>query len=205
MTMRRKSTQRGLALGTSKGFTLIEMIVSVALFAIVMLIAGATLLSLVYANRKAEALQSVINNLNVSLDGMVRSIREGQNYRCGGESSAYGDCTAGGSIIYFTPFGSTPDDQSSNDWAYAFDSTGSYCGKDRICESEYGGSWVPITSPEVQIQSLIFYVVGTNPASNGGTQQPKVIFTIKGQAGAQVKTVSTFDIQATAVQRVLNL
>ena len=37
-------------------------------------IAGATLLSLVYANRKAEALLSVINNLNVSLDGMVRAI-----------------------------------------------------------------------------------------------------------------------------------
>jgi len=191
--------------GTQRGFTLIEMIVSVALFSIVMLIAGATLLSLVYANRKAEALQSVINNLNVSLDAMVRSIREGSNYRCGGEASSFGDCTAGGSLIYFTPFGSSPDDQPQNDWAYVFDSSGSFCGLDRICESEHGGPWIPITSSEVQIQSLVFFVVGTKPASLGGTEQPKVVFTIKGQAGAQVNTISTFDIQATAVQRELNL
>ncbi|HEV3244891.1 MAG TPA: type II secretion system protein [Candidatus Paceibacterota bacterium] len=192
------------------GFTLIEMIVAVALFAIVMLIAGATLLSLVYANRKAQALQSVINNLNVSLDGMVRNMREGSNYRCGGEASSYGDCTGtgGGSIIYFTPFGLSADDQPQHDWAYVFDSSGSYCGKDRICESEHGGPWIPITSPEVQIQSLAFYVVGTTPASqvqNGQYQQPKVVFVIKGQAGTQQNTISTFDIQATAVQRELNL
>jgi prepilin-type N-terminal cleavage/methylation domain-containing protein len=190
---------------TQRGFTLIEMLVSVALFSVVMLIAGATLLSLVYANRKAQALQSVINNLNVSLDGMVRNVREGNNYRCGGESSSYGDCTTAGTVIYFTPFGSTPDDQPQDDWAYAFDSTGQYCGVDRICEDQYNQGWVPITSQEVQIKSLSFYVVGTKPASKGGTQQPKIIFIIKGQAGLQASTISTFDIQATAVQRVLNL
>ncbi len=184
---------------------MIEMIVSVALFAVVMLIASATLLSLVYANRKAQSLQSVINNLNVSLDGMVRNMREGQNYRCGGEASSYGDCTTGGTLIYFTPFGYATDDQPKDDWGYVYDTNGSYCGTDRICESEYGGPWIPITSPEVQIQSLTFYVVGTKPASQGGTQQPKVIFILKGQAGTQNNTVSTFDIQASAVQRVLNL
>lgn len=190
---------------SKKGFTLIEMMVAVALFAIVMLVAGATLLSLVYANRKAEALQSVINNLNVSLDDMVRNLREGSNYRCGGEASSYGDCTSGGSVIYFTPFGSPTDDQPQDDWGYAFDSSGAYCGADRICENQNGRGWVPITSSEVQIQSLVFYVVGTKPASEGGTAQPKVVFTIKGQAGTQANTVSTFDIQATAVQRELNL
>src|ERR1700722_8199692 len=165
-------------LKTDRGFTLIEMMVSVALFAIVMLIAGATLLSLVYANRKAQALQSVINNLNVSLDGMVRNMREGENYRCGGETSSYGDCSSGGSLVYFTPFGSPADYQPQDDWGYVFDSSGAYCGKGRLCESEHGGAWVPITSPEVQIQSLVFYVVGTKPASQGGTAQPKIIFTI---------------------------
>ncbi|HTR18709.1 MAG TPA: type II secretion system protein [Candidatus Paceibacterota bacterium] len=189
----------------NKGFTLIEMMVSVALFAIVFLVAGATLLSLVYANRKAQALQSVMNNLNVSLDQMVRSMREGQNYRCGGEAASYGDCTGGGALLYFTPFGSSPDDLPADDWAYVYDSGGTYCGQGRLCEKEKGGPWIPITSPEVQIQSMVFYVVGTQPASSGGTQQPKVIFTIKGQAGAQTSTKTTFDIQATAVQRLLNL
>ena len=188
------------------GFTLIEMMVAVALFAIVMLIAGATLLSLVYANRKAQALQSVMNNLNVSLDDMVRSVREGSNYRCGGESSAYGDCTQGGTLIYFTPIGSPSDDQPADDWGYVYDSGGTYyCGKGRLCEMEKGSVWIPITSPDVNIESMVFYVVGTKPASQGGTAQPKVIFTIKGQAGAQASTQTTFDIQVTAVQRLLNL
>lgn len=187
------------------GFTLIEMMVAVALFAIVMLIAGATLLSLVYANRKAQALQSVMNNLNISLDDMVRSVREGSNYRCGGESSSYGDCAQGGSLMYFTPFGSPADNQPADDWGYVYDSGGTYCGKGRLCESEKGSPWIPITSPQVQIQTMVFYVVGTKPASQGGTAQPKIIFTIKGQAGAQASTQTTFDIQATAVQRLLNL
>ena len=70
-------------LKSDKGFTLVEMIVAVALFAVVMLISVGTLLALVGANRKAQALQSVINNLNITLDGMVRAIRMGGNFHCG--------------------------------------------------------------------------------------------------------------------------
>lgn len=202
-----RSAQRGHAYRQA-GFTLIEMMVAVALFAIVMLIAGATLFSLVYANRKAEALQSVVNNLNISLDEMVRNMREGSNYRCGSsieaENNAPGNnCTASNpaNIIYFTPFGMPSDDLPKDDWGYAYDSAGLVCPAGRICENKNGTGWTPITSPEVQIQSLAFYVVGTAP----GTSQPKVIFTIKGQAGTQASTFSTFDIQATAVQRELNL
>src|SRR5882672_10508798 len=63
-----------------RGFTLVEMIVAVALFAIVMLVCVGALLALVGANKKVHALQSVMNNLNVTLDGMVRQIRMGSNY-----------------------------------------------------------------------------------------------------------------------------
>src|SRR3989338_2524865 len=52
----------------SRGFTLVELIVSIGLFAIVMLISVGALLALTGANRKAQALQSVMNNLNVALD-----------------------------------------------------------------------------------------------------------------------------------------
>ena len=179
------------------------MMVAVALFAVVMLVAGATLISLVYANRKAQALQSVMNNLNISLDEMVRAMREGQNYRCNGYQASFGDCASGGSVVYFTPFGSSADDQPADDWGYAYGA--SYCGAGRLCEEKNGGPWIPITSPEVQIQSMVFYVVGTKPASLGGTQQAKIVFTVKGQAGAQASTQTTFSIQATAVQRLLNL
>jgi len=77
----------------SHGFTLIEMIVAVGLFSIVMLVSISALLSLVDANRKAQALQSVMNNLNIAVDGMVREIREGSNYRCGSICASQPSCS----------------------------------------------------------------------------------------------------------------
>ena len=53
------------------GFTLIEMIVAIALFAVVMLVSVSTLLSLVAASRKVQALELVMNNLNITLDSGI--------------------------------------------------------------------------------------------------------------------------------------
>lgn len=189
--------------GASGGFTLVEMLVAVALFAAVMLVAGATLLSLVYANRKAQALQSVMNNLNISLDEMVRSIRMGSNYRCGSQTPApNGDCPAGNTIIYYTPFGQDPSNRSA-DVAYEYDVNGTVCGLDRICVIQNGLPAVAITAPEVTITNMTFYVVGTTPHDN---VQPKVVITLAGTAStANLRTKTTFSIQATAVQRLLDL
>src|SRR3954469_14193570 len=96
----------------SRGFTLVEMIVSVALFAIVMLVCVGALLALVGANRKVHALQSVMNNLNVTLDGMVRDIRMGSTYdgsgACSGNSGGTADCTGGGTQFSYEPYGNGP-------------------------------------------------------------------------------------------------
>lgn len=186
----------------SRGFTLVEMIVAVALFAVVMLVSVGALLALVGANRKAQALQSVINNLNISLDGMVRAIRMGSQYHCGTSSySVAQDCAdneSGDTTFAFEPYGgdlSLPGDQ----WVYSYDA-----GSKRIYKSVDGGaSSVAITAPGVRIDSLKFYVIGT---TRGDTVQPKIVITVKGTAGAdQVKTSTTFSIQATAVQRLLDL
>ena len=118
----RQSNRRWRRLTANSGFTLVEMIVAVALFAVVMLISVAALLSLVDANRKAQALQSVMNNLNIALDGMVRAVRMGSNYRCNVQSPPIetpADCTNGGTVLYFTPFGANPSDRQE-DWVYSF-------------------------------------------------------------------------------------
>ena len=187
----------------SRGFTLVEMIVSVGLFAIVMLVSVGALLALTGANRKAQALQSVMNNLNIALDGMTRSIRMGSNYHCGpGVFIGTGnldDCSNGGTMLVIKPFGGNP-----NQWGYLFDTGGAYCGENRICKSVDGGTnYVALTSPEVTINDLKFYVIGTTP---GDTEQPKVVITVQGTAGvANMRTKTTFSIQATAVQRLLDL
>lgn len=181
------------------GFTLIEMVVSVALFAVVMTICLDVLLSLVAANRKAQALQSVMNNLNIALDGMVRNIREGNNFHCGaGPTTSLQDCPSGATIFAFEPYGNKSTDSP---WvlSYAQDAN----GVGHIYRSVNGQAPIAITAPEVSIDEMDFYVVGT---AHGDTAQPKVIIVIKGSAGvAGTSARTTFHIQATAVQRSLDL
>ena len=187
------------------GFTLVEMVVAVGLFAIVMTVCVDVLLSLVSANRKAQALQSVINNLNITLDGIVRPIREGSNFHCGGGLNTLPqDCAAGDRSFAFEPFGNSPTDPP---WIYSYDADGTICGVKRICRSENGQAPIAITAPEVSIEDMEFYVVGTtHGGSPPDTVQPKVIIVIKGTAGVPgSKSATTFHIQATAVQRVLDL
>jgi len=187
-----------------KGFTVIEMMVAVALFAVVMLVSAGALISLTTANRKAQALQSVMNNLNVTLDSMVRSMRAGSTFHCGpgGSLSLPQDCSNGNTYFAFESHGGsslTTTDQH----VYSFvPPTGSANGY--IQRSEDGGAtWVRITAPEISITDMQFYVVGT---TRGDTVQPKAVIEVRGVAGGlNTKLTSTFHIQATAVQRILDL
>lgn len=189
------------------GFTLVEMMVAVALFGIVMLIAIGALSSLVAANKKAQALQSVMNNLNVSLDSMVRNARMGTNFHCGlGVFSIPQNCADninGDTTFAFEPYGGNVGSQDQ--WVFQFvapsGANGGY-----IQRSQDGGqTWLRLTAPEVSITFMRFFVVGT-ARGPGQTTQPKVLVVLSGIAGVKgTKTQTTFHIQATAVQRVLNI
>jgi hypothetical protein len=66
-----------------------------------------------------------------------------------------------------------------------------------------GGSPAFITAPEVEIEKLRFYVVGTDPTDG---LQPKVVMVVQGLADSgKARVRSAFSIQSTAVQRVLDL
>lgn len=173
------------------------MIVAVGLFAVVMLISISALLSLIDANRKAQALQSVMNNLNITLDGMVRSIREGTDYRCHMANPGNPDCPGPqdpGRVFYFQP--NCP--AGCSDWRYSFHDG-------RLWRSTTGleSDELALTAQEVTIDDVAMYVVG---ADRGDDIQPKVVIVIKGSAGVpKAKVRTTFHIQATAVQRVLDI
>src|SRR3989344_6611106 len=211
----------------SRGFTLVEMIVAVGLFAVVMLICVTALLSLVDANKKAQALQSVMNNLNVAVDGMVRSVRMGTDYHCGlAGVSASGmlplDCANSGDIVFaFEPFhdcsaAGTICDSGGHVpptlyWYQVDTINGKPVGRlYRSADGTQSGG-IAITAPEVSIENVRFFVSGSCPARIGysctpDNVQPKVLVYIKGSAGTAKATIhSTFHIQATAVQRVLDI
>ena len=67
---------------SQSGFTLIEMIVSLALFSVVVTISVGALLVLIASNQRFQNEQSVMTNLSFALDSMTREIRTGTNYYC---------------------------------------------------------------------------------------------------------------------------
>lgn len=83
-------------LTTALGFTLIEMIVSLAVFSVVVTISVGALLSLIYTNEQLQVERSVMTNLSFALDSMAREIRTGTDYICGSANNL-------SSVIVITP------------------------------------------------------------------------------------------------------
>jgi len=66
----------------SRGFTLIEIIVSLGIFSIVAVIAIGSLVRVTSANRQAQAAQAGVNNVSFIMDTMSRELRTGTGYTC---------------------------------------------------------------------------------------------------------------------------
>jgi len=64
------------------GFTLVEMIVALAVFAIVAVVAVGALLKITDANKKSQTLATAINNVNYAFESITRELRVGSNYDC---------------------------------------------------------------------------------------------------------------------------
>ena len=65
-----------------KGFTLIEMMVSVSIFAIVALITSGALVTASNVNRKAQAIKLAMDNISFAMDSMVLNFREAADFNC---------------------------------------------------------------------------------------------------------------------------
>ncbi len=193
----------------SRGFSLVEMVVAVGLFAVVSIVCIATLVALVNADHKAQALQSVMNNLNVAVDGMARAMRAGSTYHCGGQPfNTWADCSTGGSTeVAFEPFGGNP--QTLDQWVYQFVApSGSNTGYIERSEDS-GTTWERITAPEVSITDMKFFVAGSEPASanssSPNTIQPIILMVVSGTAGTDPKATTSFHLQVSATQRELDI
>lgn len=191
----------------TRGFTLIEMLVSVALFSIVMVVALGALLSMSVATRKAEAIDSAINNLSAAIESMSRSIRTGANYHCGssGTLTSTQDCVNAPQpfFTYMAYDGSQVTYCLSNPGTNTCNtSTTCATGNCMVLRSINGGAYSSLTAPEVHITFFGFYVAGT---TIGDSVQPKVDILINGSVPITAKQNSTFNIQTSVVQRIFDL
>jgi prepilin-type N-terminal cleavage/methylation domain-containing protein len=186
-----------------KGFTLVEMLVSVAIFTTVMVIALGALLAMSESDRKAQTLKSVINNLNFSLDAMSRSIRTGTTYHCGAVAAAGSfsvlDCPATPATgIAFT-------DSSGLNVKYCRGDAGTgQCSATgaAVLVSKNDASYAPITAAEVTITNLQFYVAGAEGSGSALLVQPRVVILLSGQVPVGGSQVSSFDLQTSVTQRL---
>lgn len=205
--MKKKTQQKR----KSSGFTLVELIVSVGLFALVMLIATGAYFTLIALDRRARATNQVVSSLSFAVDTMMRGIRTGTNYQCAGGSSsggnnAVGDCT---SFSYTDINVSDPNTGVPPATVVYIKKANQTIGR---CENTIGNvtctdaNASSLTDSGITIQKLAFYVRGVgNGSAPTWAQQPHVTFIISGlmSAGSGGKTV-LFTIQQGATQRLID-
>lgn len=170
---------------TSRGFTLIELVVAVGLFAVVMTLASGAYLLMIGLNQRAQGIATGIDNLSFVLETMTRSIRTGTNYGCG--VTVPSDCpTDGSSSFTFTPSGSpTP-------VTYQQGSQPNGNGDITTTDGKI------LTDPLVNITSLAFFVSGSQP---GDPLQPTVTILVSGTVSSGSGDPQSFSVETRATMR----
>ncbi|MDP2593589.1 MAG: type II secretion system protein [bacterium] len=181
----------------ARGFTLIEMLVTIGLFTIVMLVATASVVNIVNADKKAKTLKSVTNNLNFAMEDMVRNLRMGDTYHCG-----VGNLQAPVEADELTP-NDCPSDAASETIVFksASDSVMffSRIGSSVYVSDDGGSTFTSLTAPEVIVNELLFYVDGS---AKGDNKQPRVFILVRGEVRGKDNTSTAFDIQTLVSQRL---
>jgi len=197
-----------------KGFTLIEMIVAMAIFTIALLIIVGALVSLTNESRKARAVRVVMDNLGASIESMSRTMRMGTDFIClnngqcgnAGITPSGGDCAM--SVSGHNINGGQACVQFKDQYGvYIRYKVETPVGENsQISVGENPGNpwdvwtWSPMTASELDIQNLQFFVDGVAPG-----EQPKITFVVGGSAGTRVKELTTFQLQTTISPRTPNL
>lgn len=183
----------------ARGFTLAELLVAIAVFTTVAVIATGALLQFVAANQKAQQLHAGVSNLSFALDLMTRNVRTGLQYYCAAgspPSSVFGntttrDCAASGTSLVYT------DGETSQRVGYRYRPD-----LGRIERREGAGDWIPVTSSNVMITDMQFVVEGTTVAD---TQQPVVGVTLEGYVVDDRDTETDFRLQTHITQRAFDI
>lgn len=177
----------------NRGFTLVELMVAVTIFSVVMVISMGSIIGVFDANQKSKTLRSVMDNLNIAMESMTRTIRFGTNYHCGTSLplTVPLDCGGAGNSDL------TVRAQNGAQTSYSL-------VNGRIMRT-IGANTYGLTSPDVTITTLNFRVFGAPPYA-GGTNllQPQVIIVVSGYVGTKATTQSTFTLQTTVSQRILD-
>lgn len=191
------------------GFTLIELMVSIAIFTIVVVAVIGSVYTANASARKVQATETVLNNVNFALESIARTIRTGTIVSCTADTvivaslapdnvSGYPNCNTqnqDGFIVVHNTLGTESfvkyyfgDDDSVQKQTLA------------VVGGVPTGSWsepIAITAPSVSVKSIRFNFVGL---AAGSTHQRGASINISGLAKTE-KDSTPFAIQTFVSQR----
>jgi len=182
------------------GFTLIEVMVAVSIFAIVVTVGIGALMTVNSGYRQAQLQRSAIDNVSFTMEAMAREIRVGRRYTCGDngvDPDQPGDnCSA--NKFSFLSFDIDDDGISyeiGEDFlTYYLDTTDGI-----IYQRIDTNNALPMTSDEVFVSKLAFVV---NEVVNGVSKQPYVSLHITARAES-AQQQSDIVLQTSVSQRLL--
>lgn len=186
----------------SGGFTLVELIVAVSIFAIVMVIAVGSLVAVMRVSGFALVSQTLVANMSFMLDTMTRDIRTGYRYYCDDTVESGGtlvtgtsDCPDGASGLVFT------DGETGDRMAYRFNASESTIER-RVDTGGSPGSWVAVLSSGTRVETLAFVVEHT---AIDDEQQSRARVMIHGETDTVLADTLAFFIQTSVTSRGIDL
>jgi prepilin-type N-terminal cleavage/methylation domain-containing protein len=207
------------------GFTLIEMLVSLALYTIVVTIAVGSLLVLVDGNRRVQGDQSVMTTLTFAMDSMTREIRTGRAYYCETKNGAPATTIFGSGDQDTLGATDVQDCANGNNFDFNYHGVSFIEGGNSVSKGDLRimyyfdqsdpdnkklmrrvGNQVPesIVSAGIVLSRVDFFVTGTVLGSAGGDGQPTVTIVIEATETGSA-TDKPFVLQTTVTQRELDL
>ncbi|HPS21214.1 MAG TPA: prepilin-type N-terminal cleavage/methylation domain-containing protein [Candidatus Paceibacterota bacterium] len=189
-----------------RGFTIIEMMIAIAIFLVVVVFGMQSLLNANFVQKKSQSMRSLYDSLTFALDDMSKNIRVGSSYFCITEGTDFysiqdektKSCKDGLGISFESSTGTKGN--GKDQWVYfisenkLYKSTGpSYSGVDNFA--------VQMTPDEVVLgeQASGFSVLGAEPPSDD-KQQPLVIIRLVGS----VRDIP-FSIETAVSQRLIDI
>lgn len=200
----------------TRGFTLVELMVTIAIFITVITVATGALFSAQAVNVHLEQSQIILDEVNVAMELMVRDVRYGTTFYCDTtlpspvptmrKSCAYPN---GGGVLIFRPAVSLVGSTNPLNDRVAY-----YVSNGVLYKNEYpsGGDMTTsqLTSSSVNVSSLTFFTVGANSksgtndfSSRSDNNQPLVTIVLSGVTVPLKKNTLpvSFSIQSSASAR----
>lgn len=186
---------RASSLRSKNGFTLIEIMVSVAIFTVIITVGMGSLVSILRNYEVTQSQKKVHDGLNSTLESMTREIRLGRNYSSGATSANQlpDDGVSDESLGFFASDSRGYVRYYLNDGAIMVERTGATAAN---------GTFAITDNTQLNVSDIRFTVIGTDTTGAGNYQQPYVWIQIK----ANSLTVTERDtvVQTLVTQRSLD-